>query len=122
MIFYIITPISIFILYFLIGILTPIVFIPLTALIMRIENNPEMYRFRTDMVLQGIFKGIVIVLIIKYMLFSFNSKMSPTWISAYFLLQSAIILLTWNRENPIKYEFSFNISPIIGFAIGLYLI
>lgn len=54
---YIMTPVLAYIFNLLLGILAPIIIFPITWVLIKIENNPLMYRFSVDMVLQGVLKG-----------------------------------------------------------------
>jgi hypothetical protein len=60
---YILTPIGAYIINLLLCIVTPIITLPITWMITKVQNNPTIYRFRPDMVIQGILRGVLVVYI-----------------------------------------------------------
>ena len=119
---YILTPIGAYIISVLLGIVTPIITLPITWMIVKIQNNPAMYRFRTDLVLQGIVRGFLVVYLTYYLLSLFKTEVSFWWIVSTMVLLSYLKILAWDRTKPEAYEFSLNVSPIFGFLIGLLAI
>lgn len=119
---YILTPIIAYIINLLLSIVTPIFTLPLTYLIAKIENNPAMYRFRPDMVIQGIVRGFLIVYLASYLLSLFETEISFWWIAATVAFLSYLNITAWDRTKPDSYEFSLNVSPIFGYIVGLFLI
>ena len=119
---YILTPISAYIINLLLGIVTPIITLPITWMIVKIQNNPTMYRFRTDMVLQGIVRGFLVVYLTSYLLSLFETEISFWWIAATMFWLSYLFITAWDKKKPYTYEFSLNVSPIFGFIIALFVI
>jgi hypothetical protein len=119
---YILTPIGAYIINLLLCIVTPIITLPITWMITKVQNNPTIYRFRPDMVIQGILRGVLVVYITSYVLLLFEPKVSYFWIVTSFVILSYLSIAAWDRTKPYAYEFSLNISPIFGFIIGLFII
>jgi hypothetical protein len=119
---YILTPIGAYIINLLLGIVTPIITLPITWMIAKIQNNPALYRFRTDMVIQGIVRGFLVVYLTSYLLSLIETEVSFYWIVATMLVLSFLSIIAWDRTKPEAYEFSLNVSPIFGFIIGLFAI
>lgn len=120
--FYILTPIGAYIINLLLSIVTPIITSPLTWIIAKVQNNSAMYRFRPDMVIQGIVRGFLVVYLAYYLLSLFETEISFWWIVATMVFLSYLSITAWDRTKPDAYEFSLNISPIFGFIICLFLI
>lgn len=116
------TPIGAYIINLLLCIVTPIITLPITWMITKVQNNPTIYRFRPDMVIQGILRGFLVVYITSYVLLLFEPKVSYFWIVTSFVILSYLSIAAWDRTKPYAYEFSLNISPIFGFIIGLFII
>lgn len=116
------TPIGAYIINLLLGIVTPIITLPITWMVAKIQNNPAMYRFRTDMVIQGIVRGFLVVYLTSYLLSLFETEVSFWWIVATMVVLSYLSIIAWDRTKPKSYEFSLNVSPIFGFIIGLLAI
>ena len=119
---YILTPIVAFIINLLLGVLTPIITLPITWIISKVHNNPAMYRFRPDMVIQGIVRGFFVVYLIDYLLSLFEAEVSFWWIVATMVFLSYLSIVAWDRSSPDAYEISLNVSPVFGFIIGLLYI
>ncbi|NEV94167.1 hypothetical protein G3567_08420 [Psychroflexus sp. YR1-1] len=119
---HILTPIGAFIINLLLGLIIPIITLPLTWLLSKIYNNPSMYIFRPDMFIQGILRGILAVYITSYLLSLFNTEIGFWWIFLTFVFLSFLSINAWDNTKPKEYEFSLNVSPIFGFIIGLFII
>ena len=119
---YILTPIGAYIINLLLSILTPLITLPLTWIIAKVQNNPAMYRFRPDMVIQGVVKGFLVVYLTSYLLSLFETEISFWWLVATMVLLSYLSISAWDRTKPEVYEFSLNVPPIFGFIIGLLVI
>ncbi len=119
---YILTPIGAYIINLLLGILTPLITLPLTWIIAKVQNNPAMYRFRPDMVIQGVVRGFLVVYLTSYLLSLFETEISFWWLVATMVLLSYLSVSAWDRTKPDAYEFSLNVPPIFGFIIGLLVI
>jgi hypothetical protein len=119
---YILTPIGAYIINLLLAFVTPIITLPITWMIVKIQNNHAIYRFRTDLVLQGIVRGFLVVYLTYYLLSLFKTEVSFWWIVATMVLLSYLSIFAWDRTKPEAYEFSLNVSPIFGFLIGLLAI
>ena len=119
---YILTPIGAYVINLLISVIIPLITLPLTWMIIKVQNNSAMYRFRPDMVIQGIVRGFLVVYLTSYLLSLFETEISFWWIVATMILLSYLSIKAWDRTKPYTYEFSLNISPILGFIIGLFLI
>lgn len=116
------TPVSAFIINILLSIATPLFTLPITWLITKAQNNPVMYRFRLDMVIQGIVRGILVVYLISYFLSFFETKVSFWWIAISIVMLSYLSIIAWDSTKPDAYEFSLNVSPVLGFILGLLII
>jgi hypothetical protein len=116
---YIMTPILAYMLNLLFGILAPIVTFPFTWVLIKVENNPLMYRFRLDMLLQGLLKGFFVVYTLNFILSMFEGEVRIRWVVATLIWLSYLNMLAWDRTKPISYEFSLNFSPILGYFVGL---
>jgi hypothetical protein len=106
----------------LLAILVPVFTIPLNWIIIKIQNNPSIYTFRLDMIINGLIRGFFVVYFTNYFLFLLNTDISIWWFIAVFIFLSFNDLNTWDRRNPFVYEFCLNISPIFGYLIGLFFI
>lgn len=106
--FYILTPILGYIFNLVIGILVPIATIPLTWIIGKIENNNHMYKFRLDMFIQGIIRGVLTVFLLDYFHEYFESGVSFWWIIATIIWSSYLCIIEWKDSNPPEYEFTKN--------------
>ncbi len=78
-----------------------------------------MYRFRIDMILQGITGGFLVVYVIDYLLLYFETEVNFWWLVLTMMSLSSLKIYGWDRSKPNSYEFSLNIPPIIGYIIGL---
>ena len=119
---YILTPIGAYFINLLLGILTPLITLPLTWIIAKVQNNTAMYRFRPDMVIQGLARGFLVVYLTSYLLSLFETEISFWWLVATMVLLSYFSVSAWDRTKPDAYELSLNVPPIIGFIIGLLVI
>ena len=119
---YVLTPIGIYIIDLLLSVIIPLITLPITWIIVKVQNNPLIYRFRPDMLIQGILKGILVVYLTSFLLSSFETKVSFWWIVTSIVMLSYLSIAAWDRTKPDAYEFSLNISPILGFIIGLLII
>ena len=119
---YILTPIGAYIINLLLSIATPLITLPITWIIAKVQNNPMMYRFRPDMLIQGIVRGILVVYLTSYLLSLFETKVSFWWVVISIVILSYFSITAWDRTKPDAYEFSLNVSPIFGFMIGLFII
>lgn len=119
---YLLTPVGAYIINLLLSIVTPIITLPLTWLIIKIQSNPAMYRFRIDMVIQGIVRGFLVVYLTTYLISLFQTEVSFWWIVATMGVLSYSSIKAWDKTKPESYEFSLNGSPIFGFIIGLLTI
>lgn len=119
---YILTPIGAYIINLILAILTPLATLPLTWILSKIENNPSMYRFRMDMVIQGLLRGFLVVFITNYILSQFEADVSFWWIVATMVVFSYLSISAWDRTKPDAYESSLNVPPILGYLIGLIYI
>lgn len=119
---YILTPIGAYIINLLLCILTPLITLPLTWIIVKVQNNPSMYRFRPDMLIQGVIRGFLVVSLTSYLLSLFATEISFWWLVATMVSLSYLSVYAWDRTKPEAYEFSLNVSPIFGFLIGLLVI
>ncbi|WP_291399551.1 hypothetical protein [Daejeonella sp.] len=120
--FYVLTPIGAYIINLLLSFATPLITLPITWIIAKVENNPMIYRFRPDMLIQGIVRGLLVVYSISYLLSLFETKVSFWWIVTTIVLLSYLSITSWDKTKPVAYEFSLNFSPIIGFIFGLFII
>jgi uncharacterized protein YacL len=121
-ILYILTPIGAYIVNLLLSIVIPLITLPITWIIAKVQNNPMMYRFRPDMLIQGIVRGILVVYLTSYLLSLFETKVSFWWVVISIVILSYFSITAWDRTKPDAYEFSLNVSPIFGFMIGLFII
>jgi len=119
---YILTPVGAYIINLLLCIVTPIITLPLTWIIAKVQNNPYLYKFRPDMVIQGVVRGFLVVYLTSYLLSLFETEISFWWITATMVLLSYLFITAWDRTKPVAYEFSVNVPPIFGFIIGLFVI
>lgn len=119
---YILTPVGAYIINLLLCIVTPIITLPLTWIIAKVQNNPYLYKFRPDMVIQGVVRGFLVVYLTSYLLSLFETEISFWWITATMVLLSYLFITAWDRTKPDAYEFSVNVPPIFGFIIGLFVI
>lgn len=119
---YILTPIGAYIINLVLSIVTPFVTFPLTWIIGKIQNNPALYKFRPDMVIQGLVRGFLVVFLTEYLLSLFETEISFWWIVGTMILLSYLSIIAWDKTKPDAYEFSLNVSPVFGFLIGLYYI
>jgi hypothetical protein len=120
-IFYILTPIGAFIINVILSIVIPLITLPITWIIVKVQNNPMIYRFRPDMLIQGIIRGYLVVYSTTYLLSLFESKESFWWVVASIVVLSYFSIIAWDWTKPVAYEFSLNVSPIFGFIIGLLI-
>ena len=116
------TPVGAYIINLLLCIVTPIITLPLTWIIAKVQNNPYLYKFRPDMVIQGVVRGFLVVYLTSYLLSLFETEISFWWITATMVLLSYLFITAWDRTKPDAYEFSVNVPPIFGFIIGLFVI
>ena len=121
-ILYILTPIGAYIVNLLLCIVIPLITLPLTWIIAKVQNYPMMYGFRPDMLIQGIVRGILVVYLTSYLLSLFETKVSFWWVVISIVILSYLSIYAWDRTKPDAYEFSLNVSPIFGFIIGLFII
>ena len=119
---YILTPIGAYIINLLLAVLTPVITLPLTWIITKVQNNFAIYRFRPDMVIQGLVRGFLVVYLTSYLLSLFETEISYWWLVATMVLLSYLSVSAWDRTKPDAYEFSLNIPPIIGYIISLLVI
>lgn len=109
-------------------VLVPIITYPIVWLIDKIERPMGydckdwlklLYRFRIDMVIQGVLRGLILVYFILFLsnVFGLNNTL---FILIIFVLLSIVDLRSWKSANPILYEMSLLISPIIGYLLGFY--
>lgn len=128
--YYVLLPIAVFIGDIILSIIIPIVTTPITWVINKIEeklgyNADDMhrllYRFRIDMVIQGILTGFVLVYLILYLSSTLETNIKYWYILLIFGIQSLRKILSWKSENPAAYELSLNVSPVIGYVIGFIL-
>jgi hypothetical protein len=119
---YILTPIAAYIIRFLLSIIIPIITSPITMLNFKVQKNPTVYRFRPDMVLQGVIIGFLVVYLTDYLLSLFEPEISYWWIFTTMVWLSHLSIIAWDKTNPAAYEFSLNVSPIFGFILGLLFI
>lgn len=110
-------------------VLVTIITIPIVWIIDKIERTMGydsedmdrlLYRFRIDMVIQGVLRGVILVYFILFLSKKFGLN-NAQFIVIIFIILSIGSLLSWKSENPILYELSLLISPIIGYFIGFYL-
>lgn len=121
-IIYILTPIGAYIIDLLLGVITPFITLPITEIMVRLQNNPVWYRFRPDMVLQGMVRGFFVVYLTSFILSQIDVLISPYLLVLTIVLLSVMSVLVWDRTNPIAFEFSLNVSPIFGYFIGLLVL
>jgi len=121
-ILYILTPIGAYIANLLLSIVIPLITLPITWIIAKVQNNPIMYRFRPDMLIQGIVRGIFVVYLTSYLLSLFETKVNFWCVVITIVILSYFSITAWDRTKPDAYEFSLNVSPIFGFIIGLFII
>lgn len=121
-ILYILTPIGAYIVNLLLSIVIPLITLPITWIIAKVQNNPMMYRFRPDMLIQVIVRGILVVYLTSYLLSLFETKVSFWGVVISIVILSYFSINAWDRTKPGAYEFSLNVSPIFGFMIGLFII
>ncbi|HOZ30600.1 MAG TPA: hypothetical protein PLL66_06750 [Bacteroidales bacterium] len=127
---YILLPIIVFIANQILFIIIPVVTFPMTWVIDKIERKfgytaediyKLLYRFRIDMVINFILVGIISA----YFTLHFTSKLKTNielwYLILVFGILSLIHLSSWKSCNPKAYEFSLNIPPIIGFALGFII-
>jgi len=119
---YILTPIGAFIINLILGILTPLATLPLTWMLSKIDKNPSIYRFRMDMVIQGLVRGFLVVFITNHILSQFDADVSFWWIVATMVVLSYLSISAWDRTKPDAYEFKLNVPPILGYLFGLFYI
>lgn len=119
---YILTPIGAYIINFFLCFVVPLITLPLTWIIVKIQKNNAIYKFRPDMVIQGVTRGFFVVYFTSYLLSLFETEISFWWIIATIVLFSYFNIFAWDRTKPTAYEFSLNFSPIFGYIIGLFII
>jgi len=117
-IYYILVPIVAYIIDVIVGVLMPIVTLPVVFLLSRIERNPQLFRFRLDMVIQGVLGGLLNVYLIEYIINKLDVNIGLWWLIIVFAWLSYLKIVSWCKSNPISYEVSLNISPIIGYIVG----
>ena len=102
--------------------------IPVTLLINKVEKRlglefkdeyEYLYRFRIDMVIQGILAGFIMVLLVNFFLLEYHHKLDPLANILIFSFLALIKLGSWKSHNPITYEISWNLSPILGYIVAL---
>jgi hypothetical protein len=122
-IFYILTPVGAYIIDLTLSILVIILSFPISWLLIQIqnkfENNPSLFKFRSDMVFTGILRGFLVVYLLDY---QFSKYVSIWWVAITMLTMSYLNYLTWNKERPFLYELSLVVSPILGYVIGFIFI
>jgi hypothetical protein len=121
-IFYILAPICAFVLNIFLGAMIPLVTIPVTWVINKFDKNPNLYKFRFDMVIQGIIRGFLVITTVEYLNIYFKMELSYWWIVITTLWLSHLSISAWDKNKPEEYEISLNVSPILGFLIGLIYI
>lgn len=117
---YILTPICAYILCILLGFVCALITLPLTWIIFK--NNPIFYRFRLDYVVSGVLRGVLVVYLTAYLLSLIETEVSFRWIVISVVFLSYLSIAAWKTANPDAYEFSLNVSPVIGYIIGLFII
>ena len=117
-VYYILVPIVAYIIDVIVGVLMPIVTLPVVFLLSRIERNPQLFRFRLDMVIQGVLGGLLNVYLIEYIINKLDVNIGLWWLIIVFAWLSYLKIVSWCKSNPISYEVSLNISPIIGYIVG----
>jgi len=117
-VYYILVPIVAYIIDVIVGVLMPIVTLPVVFLLSRIERNPQLFRFRLDMVIQGVLGGLLNVYLIEYIINKLDVNIGLWWLIIVFAWLSYLKIVSWSKSNPISYEVSLNISPIIGYIVG----
>ncbi len=117
----ILAPIGAYIINLFLVILIPIITFPITWIILKAQNNPMLFGFRPDMLIQGIVRGICVVYLTSTLFSLFETKVSYWWVVISIVILS-YFTTAWDRTKPYAYEFSLNVSPILGFIIGLFII
>ena len=116
---YVLTPIVAYIVDLLAAILSPIINIPITWILIKLQRNPVMYGFRPDMIANGIVRGYLTVYFTSYLLSLFETEISFWWIVVTMALLSYLSISAWDRTKPHNYEMCLCVSPILGYIIGL---
>lgn len=125
--YYILLPIVAFIAEIILRTIMPLLTFPITWIINKIESkfgynaddmNKLLYRFRIDLVLQGILSGFILAYLIIQLSIKLETNIKFWYILLVFGILSLRKLMAWKSENPVAYEFSLNVSPIIGYIIG----
>jgi hypothetical protein len=119
---YILTPIGAFIINLILGILTPLATLPLMWILSKIKKNLTIYKFRMDMVIQGLIRGFLVVFITNHILSQFDSDVSFWWIVATMVVLSYLSISAWDNKKSDAYESSLNVPPVLGFLVGLIYI
>lgn len=120
--YYILLPIIGLALDLILGILAPLITLPVSFILSKIENNPSVYRLRPDMIIQGFIRGVALIYLLKMAMDFVDADINFWWIITTIILLSILKLASWKNENPTWYEFSLNVSPVIGYALGIYII
>ena len=85
---------------------------------MKIQKQPILFQFRIDMIIQGIIRGIVGVYLAGLLNTLVEANIDLRWILLTYIWLSYMGIKVWNKTNHFAYEFSLNISPIIGYILG----
>lgn len=119
--YYALFPVIAFVLNLILPVFVVIISMPITFIIIKLQNNKNMYRLRLDMIIQGILRGISLVYIMNALNIIIGIEISKWWWVIVFSGLSYITITGWKWINPFAYEFSLNVSPVIGYALGLIL-
>ena len=126
---YVLIALIIIILDLFISFIIPYVLSPITLFINFIENRllkmkfedefQYLYRFRLDMIIQGLTVGILLIFLYKYITnaffdFEVYDKL-PLVIFGFIALRK---IKAMKKHNPITYEISFMGSHVIGYLLG----
>lgn len=119
---YILTPVLAYLIDLILNIINIFISMPFIFIQNKFDNNKSMYKFRLDMVVSGIVRGLLVVYCISILISQFEIEINFWWIISSFFLLSYLKIHAWDKSKPRAYEFSLNISPILGYIIGLFLL
>lgn len=120
-IYYILFPVVVYVLDLILGGIIPIATLPFTWVIVKIQKQPRLFQFRIDMIIQGIIRGIVGVYLVGLLINLVEVNINLWWLFLTYIWLSYMSIRVWNKTNHFAYEFSLNISPIVGYVAGIVI-
>jgi len=122
--YYILTPIAAYVLGFLLSILIAICSFPLVWVgtkLEKLENEFASVILIGNLFIVGIIRGVLLVYCLDYLILWLEADVVFWWVAVSVLFVSFLQLLAWESSNSFIYEFTLNVSPIIGCVIGIML-